>query len=199
MTRICWPVVGARVRSPPCATVLKMRCRIPSIVPYRLSKGVTLVLALAALNAQGAAPSLQAQQVVAPDAGCVQNKGEYVCNWSSFKLAFERAHTVAVETGAMDRFTAHQVATLATELGKRQVGEEQAADLIMAVRPVEPSGINLGPADHELATLRVYAASQAGGQRTLLWAETLRGQGDRPWPAQVHALLAQFQERFPSR
>ncbi len=143
-----------------------------------------------------AGTALPAQQTVAPDAGCVQTKGSYQCNWSSFKLAFERARTVAVQTGPMDRPTVHQVNTLIAELGKSPVAEGHLADLTMLVIPVDTAGMNIGPMDHELATLRVYAPSESSPRGTLLWAETYRGQGDRPWPAQVHALIAQFQDRF---
>ncbi len=139
---------------------------------------------------------LTAQGTVAPDGGCVQQKGSYQCNWSSFKLAFERAHTVAVQTGPMDRPTVTQVNTLVAELGKTHVSEGQPADLTMLVIPVDTAGMNIGPMDHELATLRVYAPSGDSPRGTLLWAETYRGQGDRPWPAQVHALITQFQDRF---
>lgn len=134
-----------------------------------------------------------AQRPVPPDAGCVQAKGSYTCNWSSFQLALERAHTVGVETGPMDRPTTHQLGQLVDELGKTRASEGQPADLTLLLIPIEPTGVNLGPGDHDLATLRVYAPNESSSRGTLLWAETYRGQGDRPWPAQVHALIAQFE------
>ena len=160
-------------------------------------KAQLTILALATTAA--VLPALPAQQTVAPDAGCVQHKGSYTCNWSSFKLAFDRAHTVAVETGPMDRSSARQAGTLITELGKTHVPEGQLADLTILIQPTDASGMNIGPADHDLATLRVYAPSQGTARGVLLWAETYRGQGDRPWPAQVHALITQFEDRFPKR
>ncbi len=155
-----------------------------------------LFAALCLIIVSRAGVLLQAQQAVAPDAGCVLSKGEYVCNWSSFKLRLDRSRTVAIETGPLDRSTAHQIGTLVAELGKQRSPDGQGADLTMVIRPVEPSGVNLGPADHELATLRVYAPGDGAAHGTLLWAETLKGQGDRPWPAQVHALISQFQDHF---
>ena len=154
-------------------------------------------LILAGIPALTCLPGL-AQSAVTPDGGCVQNKGTYQCNWSSFKLAFDRAHTVALETQPIDRSTGRQVGTLLDELGKTRL-EGQTADLTMLVIPMDPSGMNLGPADHDLATLRIYAPREGTARGILLWAETLRGQGDRPWPAQVHALLMQFQDRFSKR
>ncbi len=161
--------------------------------PARLA---ALVLALTPATL---AVSAAKQQIVAPDAGCVQQRGSYLCNWSSFKLAFERAHTVAVETGPMDRSTATQVKTLVGELGKAEVASGHSADLTMIVVRSDTAGMNIGPADHELATLRVYAPNENSSRGTLLWAETYRGQGDRPWPSQMHALIEQFQGRFGKR
>lgn len=160
-----------------------------------------LALHLAAIvlvlpSALGACSAAAQQPALAPDAGCVQHKGAYTCNWSSFKLAFDRAHTVSVETGPMDRSTAGQLRTLVGELGKTNVPQAQPADLTMLLIPMEPNGLNYGPGDHDLATLRIYAPGEGSTHGTLLWAETYRGQGDRAWPAQVHALIRQFQERF---
>ncbi len=162
-------------------------------LPARLG-ALLVVLATPTLPCYAAAQ----QTRVAPDAGCVQHNGGYVCNWSNFKLAFDRARTVAIETGRMERSTAAQLRSLAAALGKTP-SEGASADLTLMVLPAEPTGVNVGPADHDLATLRVYAPSRDSSRGVLLWVETLRGQGDRPWPAEVHALITQFQERFPKR
>lgn len=138
---------------------------------------------------------MPAQQPVAPDAGCMQRKGEYTCNWSSFKTALDRAHTIAVQTDHLDRSTAAQLRHLIKELGKAPATGGEPADLTFAVNPVPLNGVDYGPGDYDLARLRVTASSP-NGKPILLWAETYRGQGDRPWPAQVQALLSQFQERF---
>src|SRR5579875_3721925 len=73
---------------------------------------------------------------------------------------------------------------------------QQAFDRAHTVALLGPNGVDFGPRDHDLARLEVFAPSSSASQGTLLWAETYRGQGDRPWPAQVHALLTQFQQRF---
>jgi hypothetical protein len=175
-----------RIPALPCATVQSMagtRSRFAALA---------LALSFPILTAHAFA-----QQPVPPDAGCVQQKGSYLCNWSSFKLNFERAHTVAVEVSPMDRPTAHQVDAMLAQLGKTHVPEGRASDLTVLLMPVDPTGVNIGPMDHELATLRIYAPGEGSPRGTLLWAETLKGQGDRPWPAQVHALISQFEDRFP--
>jgi hypothetical protein len=164
--------------------------RLPS---FRLT--VSAVVALFPVAALAGPP----QAAVAPDAGCVQQKGGYVCNWSSFKTVFDRAHTVALEVSPMDRPTVRQLDTLVSRLGKTRVTEGGSGDLVFLLMPIEPTGVNIGPMDHDLATLRVYAPANGSAHGTLLWAETLRGQGDRPWPAQVHLLLAQFEGRFGRR
>lgn len=138
----------------------------------------------------------QAQQTVAPDEGCALQRGEYHCDWSQLRLAFDRAHTVAVRTDPMDRATLRQLHTLVDQLGKTPAMPDQSPDLTFMLVPVEPTGVNLGPGDHDLATLRVYAPVAGSERGALLWVETLRGQGDRPWPAQAHLLIEQFQARF---
>lgn len=152
-----------------------------------------------ALFAPALALAAPRQQEVAPDAGCVQQKGSYLCNWSSFKTVFDRARTVAVEVSPMDRPTVRQVDTLIGRLGKTRAAEGGSGDLVFLVMPIEPTGVNIGPMDHDVATLRVYAPSNGSAHGTLLWAETLRGQGDRPWPSEVHVLLGQFEGRFSQR
>jgi hypothetical protein len=62
--------------------------------------------------------------------------------------------------------------------------------------PVDPDGIVIGPADRELATLRVYGPGADGQHGPRLWAETFSGQPGMPWPSVVHALIVQFQGRF---
>lgn len=107
-------------------------------------------------------------------------------------MALDRAHTVAIETGHMDRAAAHELRHLVTNMGKLPEPAGSLADLTLRLEPTPPTGIDIGPADHDLATLRIFAPGTTGTP-VLLWVETLRGQGDRPWPAQVHALIEQFQ------
>lgn len=173
---------------------LRVSGRTPS--PWRLLllfSGIVLVL----LPAPG---TVRAQEAAAPDSGCVLYKDVYTCNWHAFRQALAGAQTVAVETQPHDRFTAAQLRELIRSLGKTAEpatgAADHPADLIFLLIPMD-AGIYIGPEDHPLATLRIYAAGPDGSRGHLLWAETLRGQGDHPWPSQVHALIEQFQDRLP--
>ncbi len=79
------------------------------------------------------------------------------------------------------------------------VEADQPADLTFLLIPIDPTGVDFGPAGRDLATLRIYAPGHNGTHGTLLWAETYRGQPDRPWPAIAHATIEQFQSRLPPR
>ena len=161
-------------------------------------------LLLFAVPLSGASSRMQAGMgAAAPaSAGCTLQKHTYTCNFAAFRQDLAAAHTVTVETQRLDRPTANQLRQLVQALGKSvagttpENGAAPAADLTFLLIPMENSGINFGPQDHELATLRIYAPGTGTSHGTLLWAEVLRGQGDRPWPAQVHALIEQFQDRL---
>ena len=96
----------------------------------------------------------------------------------------------------MDRFTQAQLNHLVRDLGKTVTAPDQRGDLTLLLIPTETPGIEYGPAGQALATLRIYAPGGDSSRGTLLWAETWTGLPDRPWPAIVHALLDQFQERL---
>lgn len=131
--------------------------------------------------------------------GCTLVNEVYRCNLPSLERALHQAKTIGVETQQLDRSTATQLRELVHQLGKGSAVADQPADLVFALTPVAPTGVNFGPGDHDLATLRVYAPAPEGGHGALLWAETLHGQGDRPWPAQVHALIEQFRDRLSAK
>lgn len=132
----------------------------------------------------------------APQAGCALVDTAYHCDLTGFHKALASAHSIAIQTQPMDRMTAAQLRRLVTTLGKQLGTNSDRGTLLIALTPVEMTGITIGPGDHDLATLRVYALDDENRRGDLLWAETLRGQGDRPWPAQVHALIEQFQARL---
>ena len=168
-----------------------------SAVAHARGRRLSLFMCFAGLL--GCAPLLRAQGDAAQVGGCTLQKGIYTCNLRAFEHALAAAHTVTVETEALDRYTATQLRQLARTLGKSVLSTEtengpaSAADLTFLLIPAGNRGSTFGPEDHELATLQVYAPGNGSPHGTLLWAETLRGQGDRPWPAQVHALIEQFQ------
>jgi hypothetical protein len=127
-------------------------------------------------------------------AGCTPHKSVYSCNWAAFQEVLASAHTVWVPVDPMDRFTSVQLRRLVESLGKTVSANEEDADLEMDVVPAVTHGVTMGPADQALATLRVFARGEHG--ETLVWAETFRGQGDRPWASSVHSAIAQFRERM---
>ena len=137
---------------------------------------------------------VQAQHANEP--GCTLEKQVYTCDWASFVQRLNKAHTVAVETESLDRFTVKQLRELVGELGKTVAPEDQLGDLTFLLIPMQSTGVHIGPAGEPLATLRIYAALPGSPRAKLLWAETYTGQPDRPWPATVHALIEQFQNRF---
>ncbi len=151
-----------------------------------------VVVMLGALVAAGGVARAQG----ANEAGCTLEKQLYTCNWDAFVQRLDRAHTVAVETQQLDRFTAKQLRELAGELGKAVAPEDQLGDLTFLLIPMQSTGMHIGPAGEPLATLRIYASSPGTPRGTLLWAETYTGKPDRPWPATVHSLIEQFQDRL---
>jgi hypothetical protein len=152
-----------------------------------------VVVMLGALVAAGGVARAQSTS----EPGCRLEKQVYTCDWQGFLQRLDKAHTVAVETeSSVDRPTAKQLRQLATELGKTVAPEDQIGDLTFLLIPMQTMGVDIGPAGVPLATLRIYAPGPGTPRGTLLWAETYTGQPDRPWPAIVHALIEQFQNRF---
>jgi hypothetical protein len=156
---------------------------------YRM--GYVVVMLGALIAADGAA---RAQST--SEAGCTLEKQVYTCNWPAFVQRLDKAHTVAVQTESLDRFTAKQLRELVGELGKTVVPEDQLGDLTFLLIPMQSTGVHIGPAGEPLATLRIYASLPGTPRGTVLWAETYTGQPDRPWPATVHALIEQFHDRL---
>jgi len=150
-----------------------------------------VVMMLSALATGGVARAQKANEQ-----GCTLEKQVYTCDWQAFVHRIDKAHTIAVETQQIDRFTAKQLRELVGELGKTVAPEDQPGDLTMLLIPLQPTGIHIGPSGEPLATLRIYASAPGTPRGTLLWAETYTGQPDRPWPSTVHALIQQFQSRL---
>ncbi len=131
-----------------------------------------------------------------PASACALTDGVYRCNLPAFQRTLAAARAISPQTQPMDRQTAAQLRRLVASLGKQLGTNDHPATLQIALTPVEATGITYGPGDHDLATLRVYTLDSENRRGDLVWAETLRGQGDRPWPAQVHDLIEQFQTRL---
>jgi hypothetical protein len=151
-----------------------------------------VVVMMGALVAAGGVARAQA----ANEQGCTLVKDVYTCDWQAFVQRVDKAHTVAIETQQIDRFTARQLRELAEQIGKTVAPEDQPGDLTFLLIPLQPTGVHIGPAGEPLATLRIYASAPGTPRSKLLWAETYTGQPDRPWPATVHALIQQFHDRL---
>ncbi len=127
---------------------------------------------------------------------CALHKNTYLCDWAVFKKTLAAARTIALKSKPMDPGGDAELKKLAGDLGKRAVvAPEEDADLVMVIVPAEDSGIFYGPGGRALATLRVYGRGSLNRRGPLMWAETLDGQPDIPWPAVVYQLIAQFQSR----
>jgi len=77
------------------------------------------------------------------------------------------------------------------------VDSDGHADLTFEVIPADQDAIVFGPADRNLAELRVYAGGSDRGP--LVWVETYRGQGDEPWASMVGAVILQFQDHVAAK
>lgn len=156
---------------------------------YRMGCVVVMMGALVAAGGMARAQT--------PSEPCTLEKQVYTCNWAAFVQQLDKARTVAIETqSSLDRFTARQLRELAEELGKTIAPDDQLADLTFLLIPLQSTGVHIGPGGEPLATLRIYASLPRAPRGTLLWAETYTGQPDRPWPATVHALIQQFEDRL---
>ena len=153
--------------------------------PSRFLPGLLLLAALLpGANAQATDPS----------PGCTLSKQGYVCDKASFHRMLRHSQTIAIDASPRDRIARKQLTELIVALGKTPA--EGPADLTFALTPPDPAGVNIGPSDQDLATLRVYGPSNDGKPGNLLWAETFKGQPDLRWPTVVHALIQQFQTEF---
>ncbi len=128
--------------------------------------------------------------VASAHAGCKLVKSEnYQCDRELFAKKLAEASVVRVDAGRMELFATDRTEKLVKELGKQVATEEQHADLVFEVAAVDRSGqIDFGPHDIPLARLNVYDT-----EHHLLWVETLDGQGEIPWSADVIELLKRFQ------
>ena len=150
-----------------------------------------LTLVLASL------PSALRAQVVAadigPSTGCTFQNQVYTCNKPWFLKELAASKTIATAAAATDRTGRAQLQQLIARLGKQERAKGTRADLTFLLAPIATEGVSVGPSGTDLATLRIYRTRPDGDRGNLLWAETLAGQPDTPWPLVVRALLSQFQ------
>lgn len=128
---------------------------------------------------------------------CAQENGVSQCNWAAFKRTFSMANTVVIQTQPMDQRTEAQVSKVVTQLGKTVISSaEGTSDLTFLIIPLNKTGVYIGPADEDLATLRIYTGRTKTERGALVWTETYRGKPDIPWPSVVYYTLNQFQDRL---
>lgn len=125
--------------------------------------------------------------------GCALNKGIYTCNSVEFAASWKAASTVTIEASPRQKMAAAQLREMLIKMGKKP-GE--TGDLTVLITQRDGEGVEVGPAGIELGSLRVYAQGPEGKRGNLIWAETYTGQPDMSWPAVVHALVTQFEDKF---
>lgn len=158
-----------------------------------MMKSIELTMCFALVVGMG---SVQAQ-TPAKLAGCKTEQGQTTCDWYWFQKALDAAHIVKAEYSERDRPTGSQLKDLVKTLGKSVAKDDETPDLTLTVQEAPVAGVDVGPADVEILELRAY--SNVNGQKKLVWVETYRGQKDKPWPANVHAAIAQFQQRLKKK
>jgi hypothetical protein len=127
--------------------------------------------------------------------GCkVEKEEHFQCNREAFVKRLAEAHVIRTDTGRMDLFAKERTGQLVEKLGKQVAGPDQHADLVFEIDAIDRNGrINVGPGDIPLVRLNVYDPAEGDGNRHLIWVETLDGQPDVPWAADVVELLKRFQ------
>jgi hypothetical protein len=167
----------------------------------RLWPGMRYSLLLAALGCAGCglvgtAAFAQSDESVGDAGRCTLKSHVYTCNGAEFQAALQSAKTVAIEAHNADGVARNELTSFVTrKLGKTVAADGGPADLIFLMIPIEPSGV-ISNNDTDLGTLRIYSSAPDGARGHLLWAETLFGAQDLPWPMVVHGLIAQFQSHF---
>jgi hypothetical protein len=123
-------------------------------------------------------------------AACSLEKGYYHCDQAAFARTLKAAWTVAVESRPINLAANKSLRDLVRALNKTETSE--APDLTFVLIKAPDTGINFGPGDRELASLRIYSRGPNGERGQLIWVETLDGQPDMPWPTVVYDLIQQF-------
>ncbi len=153
-----------------------------------------LRLALAVVFLGMAAAACAPAQTHAKTSGCVLHGVGYTCDQQQFERVLRTAKTVSVQVPRMNPAEAQQLQKLARSLGKTTPAGP--ADLtFVLVRPGSP-GVYFGPANRNLAEIRVYQNSTSAAPAKLVWVERYYGQPGDPWPIVVHRLADQFRHDF---
>lgn len=126
--------------------------------------------------------------------GCVPRGTGYKCDQQQFERVLRAAKTVSVQVPRMSSAEARQLRKLARSLGKTTPAGPSDLTFVL-VRPDSP-GVYIGPANRNLAEIRVYRNSPGAAPASLVWIERYYGQPGDPWPIVVHRLANQFRRHF---
>jgi len=74
------------------------------------------------------------------------------------------------------------------------VDAQQGPEITFLLVPLNNKGMSIGPAELEIATLRVYAGRTKTQPGQLIWAESYRGTEDMPRPSVVYYTIDQFED-----
>jgi hypothetical protein len=119
----------------------------------------------------------------------LEREEHYECDRDVFAKRLAEAKVIRVDASRLDLFAADRTKQLVQKLGKQVAAPDEHADLAFEVAAVDRSGkIDFGPKDIPLARLNVYDT-----EHHLVWVETLDGQQEIPWSADVIELLKRFQ------
>ena len=123
-------------------------------------------------------------------ARCTMEREEHFrCDRDAFETKLADAKVIRVDAPRADLFAKDRTEQLVAKLGKQVAGPDQRADLTFEVAAVDRNGrMDFGPHDIPLARLNVYDP-----EHHLVWVETLDGQAEIPWTADVIELLKRFQ------
>lgn len=142
----------------------------------------TITLTLAALSLQ------PASRVPPPQTTITCDPSGTNCDQTTLRTTVHDARTIAIQAPPRDRVAQAELGRLVHDLGKQLAPPHGAADLTLILTQPQPSGVEIGPGDRDLATLQVYS----GRTGQLIWVQRVRGQGNKPWPAIVGETLEQF-------
>jgi len=137
--------------------------------------------------------SQQVQQPEQKPSCAIVRTDHYDCNRDAFLHRLAQAKSIRIHTARMDSYGEGQMQKLVAELGKQVAANGQPFDLIFELVKIDHAGrIEVGPYDISFAYLKVFDPVLGSGDAGLVWAETLDGPSERPWPAAVLDVVKQF-------
>jgi hypothetical protein len=119
----------------------------------------------------------------------LQFEQHFICDQAVLQGKLAQAKVIGVVAGRTDLFATERTGQLVTKLGKQVATADQHTDMTFEVLPVEHNGsMSFGPQGMPLGRFNVYDADHQ-----LVWVETIDGNGEMPWTADVIELIKRFQ------